>query len=112
MEVLQVSNKTIKTSSPLLYNFYCSWIKWAQEGGDEFLTHWGLCNAVVSYCNGSHRGFDEMQEQFSAAGLNDEYPFGEWEYDYALELDTMHLDENRLKWVEDRIRDYKENTRG
>lgn len=110
----------IRKSTPELLQFYKEWLKWAESGGsddhDVFNNGTGLCNNLERWLdlacdyprNSVYHCEDLLHYQFKDAGLSCIYPFGEYAYDNAAELDTMHKDEKRLSWVKARIADVEE----
>ena len=112
-------------SSPELYSFYCSYRDWLEAGasGDTHLRNSGLCgNCFDFFFSDDDKGefagekSEELHDQFSRAGLNPNLPFNRTTYNrdwncYADEtLDSVcHLNEKRVQWVYDRIKDYEED---
>lgn len=105
----------VKVSSDDLHQFYKDWLSWAENGGvdnDIFGSAWGLCANLDDYAvtNSLYRRqiSMEMEKQFVDAGLDPNYPFGEFAYGDAEYHCTMHKDEKRLNWVRTRIKEYND----
>lgn len=102
----------VKVSSEDLHQFYKDWLAWAENGGEYglFGNSWGLCGCLDDYAvfHGMMKrqlGM-ELAKQFVDAGLDPNYPFGEFAYGDAEYYCTMHKDEKRLNWVRTRIKEY------
>lgn len=93
-----------------LQNFYDAYGEWLQKGAPTsaavFSRSFGLCKNLIDYIVMLH-GYEgvgnvlkEMAQQFTDAGLSDEYPFGGIDqYCSDQNADLMHLNPERCKWV-------------
>lgn len=99
-------------SSPDLLAFYKAWLAWAEKDAPHlnvFSQSHGLCSNLDLFCE--HSGpIDEMNVQFTSAGLDNFHPFGYYDYVHHRICATMHLDPNRLAWVKARIADMEDPT--
>lgn len=71
------------------------------QGNKRLITLTGLCYSYMSLKPGGR--LTELFNQFTSAGLHEDFPFGEHEYDVGQDDKTMHLDPNRVAWVQDHI---------
>lgn len=108
----------VKVSSEKLYEFYTAYQKWLNDPdkylGYKFSKQTGLKNNLKAYAEWrwSWRERDnllrEMQAQFVAAGRPLNFPFTTDQAAYWLESTNAncHTNPERIKWVDDRIKDY------
>lgn len=99
------------TVVPELVKFYQSYWDWVNKGAPDlepFARNLGLCSNLC-YCVYSFYACQDIKKamklQFTEAGLNRTFPFGEEEYDMHGMDETMHKDPNRLAWVRARLQD-------
>ena len=101
-------------SSPDLLKFYRAWLEWALGDNHEhvacggaFTPKFGLCTNVIRFGRKVDNMYiyNELHTQFEEAGLDPCYPFGEEEYEYAVDTYAQHENYARLQWVRDRIKD-------
>ena len=105
----------IPVSSPGLYAAYVAW-RDCKEGDAYWFDKkaYGLCDWARRSCRGLT---SELASQFlhhRDAGLIGAYPFGTYpfgglrRYRDDRETASMHLNMERIKWVNDRIADYEQ----
>lgn len=106
-------------SSKTLLAFYVSYYGWLLELPNDdaikFRLDCGLCTNFLRHfkaCGGVGwlEAYKELTEQFTMAGLDNEYPFNVDATHYVAEADRMACYRNpaRVKWVRDRIADMEE----
>ncbi len=108
-----------------LYDFCCDYLNWV-EGGAKEKTWWrsllriktapfsrseGLCAGLrkwnASKNQDTLRGFADMLDLFMSEGLDDAYPFGGCDvYWKERRKRKMHLNKQRIAWVEEQVRRY------
>lgn len=110
---------TVKVSSDALYGYYCEWLRQAEEAvasgdRDALVTSLGLCySTVITDCfpdaKQHHDIREELSLQFQQADLDCITPFNATLVDLQMESRNRqsHLNERRLQWVRDRIKDYE-----
>jgi hypothetical protein len=97
------------------YNDYANWLRAGAPKINDFLRMSGLCYNLKRWCCKneiddvtSSMLSNEMNQQFIAAGLEEEVPFNNSidypSYSYERLTRTCHLNEQRRKWVFDRER--------
>lgn len=94
--------------SPELKQFYLALQKWIDDGAVDnrvFARSTGICASIV-YWNRRNTPFPEhngiaieFKKQLADRGLDTVYPWGEIEYDDAMENGTMYEDPKRLAWI-------------
>lgn len=106
----------IPVSSPELYATYIAWRDQDVEGHSPE-AHWkriyGLCDWVGLVSDAENAQF-ELGTQLGFWDAEDiDYPFGgQSEYMRRASTGTQHLNEARVKWVNDRITDYENSLKG
>lgn len=92
--------------SPRLTQFYRELLEWFDDGmtGYKFNSRTGICYNLYlwSYDPYEFRMLaDELRNQFSSEGLNDQYPFNSGDDQYALEGSEYktYQNEKRLAWI-------------
>lgn len=116
-----MKEQKVNVSSPELLQFYKAWDAWADEAVEtgqapdhmSFDTWHGLCGCLEEWVwdtqiNIPETGAlsDELHSQFHQAGLEVDYPFGgRTTFFDEVDLDTMHCNHERRKWVKARISD-------
>lgn len=96
-----------KVQSKELTAFYRAYKQWLDDGApdkDPFHRCCGLCVSVEDFITEPFTVEEELHYQFKDAGLNPDYPFGEWNYEYRSSNWEQHLDPLRIKWVEDHLK--------
>lgn len=94
------------------YKAYLAWVENDAPAHKTFTRSYGLCHNVQAWCVANKTcWFDvclELDTQFWAAGLNEDYPFNDsmWPADdYTSESgrQEMHLNEKRITWVKSHV---------
>lgn len=80
------------------YKAYAEWLDAGAPHSETFDRTCGLCNALEEFSECDYKLLKEMQQQFTDAGLNWDFPFDEgWKaYHYD---DNKHLNASRVEWV-------------
>lgn len=99
------------TQSAELTRFYRDYLDWLNNyrpwWNTCFRRDTGLCYNLTHWCAvrqlSTSRLWDEIKAQFEAAKLSREFPFNRTPKDYLneVETDTLHMNEERMKWVRD-----------
>lgn len=102
-----MADRAVIKSSPELLKFYKKYLrivsrKWLPIPAKY--KYKGLCLLA------QRSSWDEMRDQFIAAGLNGTYPFGSDEYHDRMITYSQHKSPARIKWVKDRIADGSYNS--
>lgn len=94
-----------------VYQFLKEWEAWRLDGAPElepFSRSVGLCGNLLNWSD----DHDAVRELKNALRDNTEgpylFPFGAEDYYRRAEWGTQHLCPNRIKWVENFIREYEE----
>ena len=96
------------TDKEKLLKFLEAWYTWLREGAKEdkpFSREVGLCTntSYMPDADETSSVVEALKREFIRDGLIEDFPFGEDEYDEAQAHDTMHLDRNRIAWVQAKI---------
>jgi hypothetical protein len=90
-----------------LLQFYRDWLEWAENDGTKgvFDGQYGLCYNLQRWCeaDGSHSLVMQLDDEFRAAGLSVNYPFGRVLYVRLQNGGKLHTQRARLNWVKKRI---------
>lgn len=84
------------------YRAYAEWLDDGAPNGQPFFRSFGLCSALDEFLGRTKKKWQikhEMLQQFEAAGLHANYPFGYAEYYRRMEKGTVYLQSKRVKWV-------------
>lgn len=112
-----MKEQKVNVSSYWLLQFYKAWDAWADEAVEtgqapdhmSFDTWHGLCGCLEEWTWDSQINIplmDELHSQFHQAGLEVEYPFGGRSTFFdEVDMDTIHCNPERRKWVKARISD-------
>lgn len=113
-----MKEQKVSLSSPNLLQFYKEWNVWADmavETGQvpdhpAFDAWHGLCGCLAEWSYLQDHSTDglgeQMEAQFIQAGLETDYPFGgRTTFFDEVDMDSMHLNSERRKWVKARISD-------
>ena len=111
-----IVGRGVPVSSPILYAEYKRWQRKATSKllhGDTPIK--GLCEIIGAKSADDLRQslVSEMKDQFKIAGLDGTYPFDKNSTEWCMSRSskTMHLNEARLSWVQNRIADYEKHYR-
>lgn len=88
------------------YVAYWEWVKAGAPDGNPFARFDGLCGNLARFlrlfrCNYELKRDvrEELSRQFSKAGLDKTFPFGERSYFMRRDRDSQHLHKPRIDWV-------------
>ena len=92
----------------MLIHYLRHWLAWAESGAPHnkpYSRTWGLCCNIKRYPYGDIDYLDrELTRELEADDIQKTiFPFGYSEYLTAANAGTQHLNQNRLKWVREKI---------
>lgn len=89
------------------YQTYAKWLDDEAPNNQPFCRSFGLCSAIDIFITDLWKQSQikrEMFQQFEAAGLHANYPFGSAEYYRRMKEGTVYLQPARVKWVREHLK--------
>lgn len=92
-------NSAIKIS-PELREALQAYLDWVNEGAPDFEPFHRADGLCFNICNEYSMDVAyELGELFITMGLDEDYPFGEWDYQQNCRTRTHHIHTQRIEWI-------------